>query len=96
MKKQLIIFLSILIAISLISGGYSLWGKTLTIIGSIEVLPPPTPVPEPQKPETMVVSDAVYGSDTSVIDSVYGEDQMVIEVESIDLENIDLNDNNHN
>lgn len=40
MGKILVIFLSLTIAISLMSGGYSFWEKKITIRGNIEVARP--------------------------------------------------------
>ncbi len=79
MKKRLIVLMSIIIASVLMSGGYSLWERTLTIKGSIEILPEPTPTLVLNSSNDMTVYDAVYTEDTSVIDAVYGEDTAVVE-----------------
>lgn len=84
MKKRLILIISVIMATVLMSGGYSLWERTLTIRGSIEVLPKPTPAPNLKIPNITMVSGAVYGEDTSVIDAVYREDHSVIEISDIE------------
>jgi len=78
-KLLLIILTSIIIGCVLMSGGYGLWEKKLTIRGSLKVVAPPPPPPAPTlSPEPVPVLDSgsVTGPEPSPVpDSIQENNQ---------------------